>query len=96
MIVRCLVDLNNEGFLYTLTIQTEDKERLFQELKLHSNDVRYIEDKKEPSNRDKGDRILTDGSRVLRCQFFGDKVCGLSAFGKSEGRMFIINKAVSI
>lgn len=96
MIVRCLVDLNNEGFLYTLTIQTEDKERLFQELKLHSDDVRFIEDKKEPSVRDKGTRVLTDGSRVLRCQFFGDKVCGLSAFGKSEGRMFIINKAVSV
>lgn len=96
MIVRCLVDLNNEGYLYTLTIQTEDKEKLFEELKLFSNDVRYIEDKEEPSKRDKGDKILSDGSKVLRCQFFGDKVCGISAFGKSEGRMFIINKATSI
>ena len=89
MIVRCLVDLNNEGVLFLLTIQTEDRERLF-------NDVRYVEDKEEPSQRDKGDRILTDGSKVLRCQFFGDKVYGLSAFSKNAGKMAVINKAVSI
>lgn len=96
MIVRCLVDLNNEGVLYLLTIQTEDRERLFKELKSFSNDVRYVEDKEEPSQRDKGDRILTDGSKVLRCQFFGDKVYGLSAFSKNAGKMAVINKAVSI
>ena len=45
MIVRCLVDLNNEGVLFLLTIQTEDRERLFKELKSFSNDVRYVEDK---------------------------------------------------
>ena len=42
MIVRVLVDLNDEGWLYLLTIQTEDKDRLFELVKEHSHDVRFI------------------------------------------------------
>ena len=96
MIVRCLVDLNNEGVLFLLTIQTEDKDMLFELLKEHSHDVRFIEEKDEPSRRDTGDRKLDDGSIVLRCQSFGDKVGAMYAFGKSQGKMCTIEKAVAV
>lgn len=96
MIVRVLVDLNDEGWLYLLTIQTEDKDRLFELLKEHSHDVRFIEEKEEPSKRDTGDRKLDDGSIVLRCQSFGDKVGAMYAFGKSQGKMCTIEKAVVV
>ncbi|MGM9580949.1 MAG: hypothetical protein ACI3U2_06945 [Anaerovibrio sp.] len=58
--------------------------------------MRFIEEKDEPSKRDTGDRKLDDGSIVLRCQSFGDKVGAMYAFGKSPGKMCTIEKAVAV
>ena len=96
MIIRVLMDLNDDGYLYMLNIQTEDKERTLQTLKNYSNDVRYVEEKQEATRFDKGARVLPDGSIVKRCTLFGDKVAARFSFDKSEYKKFIINKAVCV
>lgn len=96
MIVSVLVDFNDEGDFYRLTIETENKHRLFEYLTSLSNDVRYIEDKEERGRKDTGCRVLPDGSTILRCQWFGSKIGHMMRFETSPYKMGVIKKAVQI
>lgn len=96
MILRCLVDYGNSGSLFCFTIETDDEQSLFSILKSYSNDVRFLEEKKEKSRFDKGCRKLKDGSTILRCQYFGEKFLSMFAFKNSPGRWNIIEKAVAV
>lgn len=96
MIIRVLMDLNDDGYLWMLNIQTEDKDTTLRTLKTFSNDVRYVEEKEKATRFDKGNRLLPDGSIVKRCTFFGDKVAARFSFNKSEYKKFIIDKAVAV
>ena len=96
MILSMLVDFNNRGTLFSMTIETKDRDKLFQTLHKYSNDVRFIEEKKERGAKDKGARVLSDGSTVLRCKYFGDKIPAMYAFGKSPGKMNILNMGVIV
>lgn len=88
-----LMDFNDTGDFYRLTIETEDKQALFKYLCQFSNDVRYIEDKEERGKKDVGTRVLPDGSTILRCQWFGSKIGHLMRFETSQYKMGVINKA---
>lgn len=94
MIHIFLVDLNNAGELYRLSIQTEDVKKTAETLLEYSKDVRYIGNKEEAGRKDIGVRKLPDGSTIVRCQFFGDKIGYVNRFAANETRMNIINKAV--
>lgn len=88
-----LMDFNDTGDFYRLTIETEDKQVLFKYLCQFSNDVRYIEDKEERGKKDVGTRVLPDGSTILRCQWFGSKIGHLMRFETSPYKMGVIKKA---
>ena len=96
MIVTMLVDLNDDGDFYRLTIETEDKARLFRTLSQYSRDVRYIEDKDEPGRNDEGNRRLPDGSTILQCKFFGSKMGYIMRFETSRYKLETIQKAVMV
>ena len=96
MIFRFLVDYGNIGDYYMMTIETEDKALLTTKLKQYSNDVRYVDSKNELGAKDKGKRVLSDGSIVRRCVFFGSKIGFLARFAKSPYRMGILKKAVRL
>ena len=91
-----LVDLNDVGDLYRLTVETEDKARLFRTLSQYSRDVRYIEDKDEPGRKDVGTRRLLDGSTILNCKFFGSKIGYIMRFETSRYKLETIQKAVMV
>lgn len=95
-IVRILVDYGDTGFLYCMTIATKDKDMLFDCMKRYSHDVRYLDTKKKAGKNDKGNRTLPDGSIIIGAAAFGDKVSANTAFSKSENRMNIIRKAVTV
>lgn len=96
MILSLLVDFNDKGSLYSMTVETANKSRLFKTLHKYSNDVRFIEEKEERGAKDKGERVLSDGSIVLRCKYFGDKVSSVYAFGKSPGKMNVLKMGVVV
>lgn len=96
MILSVLVDLNDAGDFYRLTIETEDKARLFRTLSQYSRDVRYIEDKDEPGRKDVGTRRLPDGSTILNCKFFGSKIGYVMRFETSRYKFEVIEKAVRV
>ena len=96
MIVSMLVDLNDDGDFYRLTIETEDKARLFRTLSQYSRDVRDIEDKDEPGRKDVGKRRLPDGSTILNCKFFGSKIGYIMRFETSRYKLETIQKAVMV
>lgn len=96
MISRFLIDYNNTGNLFCFTIMTENRDRLCNLLKTYSNDVRYLEDKETAGKKDKGKRKLEDGSIVLRCQYFGDKIPAMYSFKNSPSRFNLIQKAVIV
>lgn len=95
-IVRFLVDYANQGDYYMMTIETEDKASLINELKRYSKDVLYIDSKDELGAKDKGKRRLDDGSIVRRCTFFGSKISYMMRFETSPYRMEILKKAVAV
>lgn len=96
MILSLLVDFNDKGSLYSMTVETANKTKLFKTLHKYSNDVRFIEEKEERGAKDKGERVLSDGSIVLRCKYFGDKVSSVYAFGKSPGKMNVLKMGVVV
>lgn len=96
MILSLLVDFNDKGSLFSLTIETKNKKKLFKTLHKYSHDVRFIEEKEERGAKDKGERVLSDGSIVLRCKFFGDKVSSMYAFNKSPGKMNVLRMGVVV
>lgn len=96
MILSVLVDFNDKGGLFSLTIETKNRNKLFKTLHKYSHDVRFIEEKEERGAKDKGERVLSDGSTVLRCKYFGDKIPAMYAFQKSPGKMNILKRGVSV
>ena len=96
MILSVLVDFNDKGALFSMTIETKNKKKLFQTLHKYSHDVRFVEQKEKRGARDKGERRLSDGSTVLRCKYFGDKIPAMYAFDKSPGKMRIIDMGVVV
>lgn len=96
MIVSVLMDFNDEGDFYRLTIETEDRARLWRTLAGYSRDVRYIEDKETRGRKDVGRRRLPDGSVILNCKFFGSKVGYLMRFAASQYKDGVIRKAVRV
>ena len=96
MILSVLVDYNDCGILYSMTVETENKERLFQTLHKYSRDVRFVETKQKRGAKDRGKRVLSDGSIILRCKYFGDKVPAMCAFAKSPGKMNILDMGVVV
>ncbi|BAL85146.1 hypothetical protein SELR_pSRC300730 (plasmid) [Selenomonas ruminantium subsp. lactilytica TAM6421] len=93
MIYSVLMDLNNGGDLYRLLIESDNLTRTLKELLKYSDDVRYVDAKEEPGKKDKGIRVLADGSVVRRCQFFGSKVGYNMRFATSEYKLNTIKKA---
>ncbi len=93
MIYSVLVDLNNSGDLYRLLIESDNLARALEELLKVSDDVRYVDAKEEPGKKDKGIRVLPDGSIVRRCQFFGSKIGYNMRFATSEYKLNTIRKA---
>ncbi len=99
MILRFLVDYGNIGSslggdYYMMSIETEGKGSLINELKRYSKDVLYIDSKDELGAKDKGKRRLDDGSIVRRCTFFGSKISYMMRFETSPYKMEIMKKAV--
>ena len=92
MILSLLVDFNDRGKLFSMTIETENEKRLFKTLHKYSHDVRFIEEKEERGAKDKGKRVLSDGSIVLRCKFFSDKIFPM----KSQGKINILQMGVVV
>ena len=93
MIYSVLVDLNNSGDLYRLLVESDNLTRTLEELLKISDDVRYVDAKEELGKKDKGIRVLPDGSIVRRCQFFGSKVGYNMRFATSEYKLNTIKKA---
>lgn len=96
MILSVLMDFNDAGDFYRVTIETEDRARLFRTLAMYSHDVRYIEDKDERGRKDVGTRVLSDGSVILNCKFFGSKIGYLMRFETSQYKSGVIQKAVRV
>ena len=101
MILRFLVDYGNIGSslggdYYMMTIETEDKASLINELKRYSKDVLYIDSKDELGAKDKGKRRLDDGSIIRRCQWWGSKIGYCMRFETSPYRMETLKKAVVV
>lgn len=95
MIHQILMDLNNDGNLYRLMVESDDLCRTLAQLLEYSPDVRYVDSKGELGRKDKGVRVLPDGSVVRRCQFFGSKTGYNMRFATSEYKLNTVKKARS-
>lgn len=93
MIHQILMDLNNTGDYYRILIESDNLPRTLSELLKYSKDVLYVDSKEELGKKDKGIRVLTDGSIVRRCQFFGSKIGYQMRFQTSEYKLNTIKKA---
>ena len=93
MIYNVLIDLNNQGDLYRMAIESDDLSATLTELLKYSDDVRYIDSKEELGKKDKGTKRLDKGGIVRRCQFIGSKVGYVNRFAASEYKFNIISKA---
>lgn len=94
MIYNVLIDYGNQGDLFRLAIESEDLHSTLRTLLNYSNDVRYIDSKDELGKKDKGNKVLEDGSIIRRSQFFGSKIGYQMRFQTSEYKTNILNKAV--
>ena len=75
MILQYLVDILNEGNLYTFTIETNDKPKLVQYLQSISNDVKFVKELDKIPKKAKGNRHILDGNtRIIDCHFRKDKI----------------------
>ena len=77
-----------------ITVETNDKTALIDELKGYSRDVRYVDSKDELGQKDIGKRRLQHGI-IRRCGFFGSKIGYCMRFETSQYKMGIIKKAVA-
>lgn len=93
MVHQILMDLNNDGNLYRLMVESDDVCRTLGQLLEYSPDVRYVDSKAEPGKKDKGVRVLPDGSVIRRAQFFGSKTGYNMRFATSDYKMNIVKKA---
>lgn len=89
------MDLNNDGNLYRLMVESDDLCRTLGQLVEFSPDVRYVDSKEDLGKKDKGERVLPDGSIIRRCQFFGSKTGYNMRFATSEYKLNTIRKARS-
>lgn len=96
MILCLLVDYNDSGDFYRLTVETENPLRMFREFLGISHDVRYIESKSEKGKRDKGVRRMPDGSVILRSCFFGSKIGAMMRFENNAYKIGVIQKAMRL
>jgi hypothetical protein len=75
MYLQYLVDILNEGNLYTFTIETNDKPKTTLYLQSISKDVKFVKELEKFPKKAKGNRcILEDGTRIIDCHFRKDKI----------------------
>ena len=93
MVYQILADLHKDGDLYRLMVESDNLIGTLKELLKHCNDVRYVDSKEELGKKDKGVRVLADGSIIRRCQWFGSKIGAKMAFSTNQYKMNTILKA---
>ena len=87
--VLCLlIDYNNEGDWYLLTVSTTDEKQLFEDLHLYSNEVRFIEYKEA---QEATGRQFNPTSKILGCKYFGSK---LSIPSKEQAKILAVSVTV--
>lgn len=67
------VDLNNEGHLYRIGVECEDKDAVETHFKQYSRDVRYDGCKEHAGKNDTGNRVIFPGAIIKSCHWIEDK-----------------------
>ena len=93
MIARFLIDFEDAGDYFLVSIETNDKASLIDELKGYSRDVLYVDSKDDISDKDTGKRRLKHGI-IRRCAWWGSKSGFRMRFETSQWRMDTLKKAV--